>query len=413
MSEYDAETLTEREQEVARLMASGLTNPEIAQRLGISFGTAKWHVSQVLAKTGARRRDALSTRMRTQGWLGIPVAKLLAITAAALPVAVVTASAGIILWQRHLAPEGPASLAEQAALVQASTPAAGNRPAGQSVTPAHNCNPRLTFSRGSVTAADHSGCDFSGFDFGSAYLNQANLTGANLTGAVFNGATLGGADLSSVNAQRANFHSSILQNAKFDGADLTGADFADSIVTGATFHGAICPDGLPAATRGDTCVDTPGLRNLPSTRSIEASRRLVGLAAAGFSLPDRSTAAATVVSTADYAGRPLVLWWFASWCGQCQAQAAELGEAERLHPGLAVVPLSIDQDAVAAAAMLEHAGFHGSWAQDVDNLLAADYGVVAVSGAVVVDADGIYRGLEFPNGPGEFTELLKRAGVLP
>lgn len=63
--------------------------------------------------------------------------------------------------------------------------------------------------------------------------------------------------------------------------------------------------------------------------------------------------------------------------------------------------------------MLEHAGFHGSWAQDVDNLLAADYGVVAVSGAVVVDADGIYRGLEFSNGPGEFTELLKRAGVLP
>ncbi|GAA2955874.1 MULTISPECIES: response regulator transcription factor [Streptomycetaceae] len=48
--------LTEREAEVLRLMASGLTNAEIAGRLAVGPATAKTHVAAVLAKTGARDR---------------------------------------------------------------------------------------------------------------------------------------------------------------------------------------------------------------------------------------------------------------------------------------------------------------------------------------------------------------------
>ncbi|MCX4678122.1 response regulator transcription factor [Streptomyces sp. NBC_01433] len=48
--------LTEREAEVLRLMAAGLTNAEIAGRLGVAAATAKTHVAAVLAKTGARHR---------------------------------------------------------------------------------------------------------------------------------------------------------------------------------------------------------------------------------------------------------------------------------------------------------------------------------------------------------------------
>ncbi|MFC8918222.1 response regulator [Streptomyces sp. NPDC057116] len=48
--------LTEREAEVLRLMAAGLTNAEIARRLGVGPATAKTHVAAVLAKTGARDR---------------------------------------------------------------------------------------------------------------------------------------------------------------------------------------------------------------------------------------------------------------------------------------------------------------------------------------------------------------------
>jgi DNA-binding NarL/FixJ family response regulator len=51
--------LTERESEVLRLVAQGLSNAEIADRLYISLFTAKTHVSRVLTKLDARDRAQL------------------------------------------------------------------------------------------------------------------------------------------------------------------------------------------------------------------------------------------------------------------------------------------------------------------------------------------------------------------
>jgi DNA-binding NarL/FixJ family response regulator len=48
--------LTEREAEVLRLMATGLSNVEIGERLFVSVQTVKTHVGNVLAKLGARDR---------------------------------------------------------------------------------------------------------------------------------------------------------------------------------------------------------------------------------------------------------------------------------------------------------------------------------------------------------------------
>jgi NarL family two-component system response regulator LiaR len=48
--------LTPREQEILDLMAEGLSNPEIAERLVISLSTAKFHVSSILSKLGVTSR---------------------------------------------------------------------------------------------------------------------------------------------------------------------------------------------------------------------------------------------------------------------------------------------------------------------------------------------------------------------
>lgn len=48
--------LTEREAEVLRLMATGLSNGEIGEKLFVSLQTVKTHVGNVLAKLGARDR---------------------------------------------------------------------------------------------------------------------------------------------------------------------------------------------------------------------------------------------------------------------------------------------------------------------------------------------------------------------
>jgi DNA-binding NarL/FixJ family response regulator len=50
------EPLTPRETEVLQLLSQGLTNKTIAERLGISDHTAKFHVNAILGKLGAQSR---------------------------------------------------------------------------------------------------------------------------------------------------------------------------------------------------------------------------------------------------------------------------------------------------------------------------------------------------------------------
>ncbi|SDU71557.1 response regulator [Jiangella alkaliphila] len=67
--------LTEREREVLGLVAAGMSNDEIAERLVLSPATAKTHVSRILTKLDARDRAQLvvlayEAGVVTPGWLG-------------------------------------------------------------------------------------------------------------------------------------------------------------------------------------------------------------------------------------------------------------------------------------------------------------------------------------------------------
>jgi DNA-binding CsgD family transcriptional regulator len=59
--------LTPTELEVVALAAHGLKNPEIGQRLFISAGTVRIHLSHVYAKLGVANRMQLATEATARG----------------------------------------------------------------------------------------------------------------------------------------------------------------------------------------------------------------------------------------------------------------------------------------------------------------------------------------------------------
>ncbi|WP_418287483.1 response regulator transcription factor [Lentzea guizhouensis] len=61
------EPLTVREVEVLRLVAGGATNKEIAERLYLSEGTVKNHISRILGRLGLRDRTQAALYAQSHG----------------------------------------------------------------------------------------------------------------------------------------------------------------------------------------------------------------------------------------------------------------------------------------------------------------------------------------------------------
>jgi two-component system nitrate/nitrite response regulator NarL len=65
------ETLTNREQEVLRLLAQGLTNKAIAHQLGITEHTVKFHVNAIMSKLDAQSRTDAVIRATRAGLVSL------------------------------------------------------------------------------------------------------------------------------------------------------------------------------------------------------------------------------------------------------------------------------------------------------------------------------------------------------
>ena len=63
---YQIDLLTARERQIVRVMAEGLTNKEIAQRLKLAEGTVKVHLHHIYRKLGIANRTALAVRANNQ-----------------------------------------------------------------------------------------------------------------------------------------------------------------------------------------------------------------------------------------------------------------------------------------------------------------------------------------------------------
>ncbi len=63
-AQHLAEPLTPREHEVLRLIASGMSNQEVAEQLVITAGTVKVHLSNVYSKLDVRSRTQAVARAK-------------------------------------------------------------------------------------------------------------------------------------------------------------------------------------------------------------------------------------------------------------------------------------------------------------------------------------------------------------
>lgn len=118
---------SQREREVLDLIARGRTNAEIAEALGISFWTAKWHVAELISKLGVSSREEVAAYWRREQQ-PIAGARRFARRVAALPL-LAKAAAGI-------AAAGLAAGALVAALVIAGVGGDGEPPAEPASTTA-------------------------------------------------------------------------------------------------------------------------------------------------------------------------------------------------------------------------------------------------------------------------------------
>jgi len=62
---HQIDPLTARERQIVRPMAEGLSNKEMAQRLGLAEGTVKVHLHKIYRKLGIATRTALAILAHT------------------------------------------------------------------------------------------------------------------------------------------------------------------------------------------------------------------------------------------------------------------------------------------------------------------------------------------------------------
>jgi DNA-binding NarL/FixJ family response regulator len=63
--------LTSREIQIVRLVADGLSNDEVGQRLGVTTKAVEGHLGRIFARTGTRSRTELAVRAVREGWVDL------------------------------------------------------------------------------------------------------------------------------------------------------------------------------------------------------------------------------------------------------------------------------------------------------------------------------------------------------
>jgi thiol-disulfide isomerase/thioredoxin len=174
----------------------------------------------------------------------------------------------------------------------------------------------------------------------------------------------------------------------------------------------------PARTRGDS----PGTRTaLPAPRRARpwislglgavVTAALLHPAAGGAApelIPDEAWAAARAAGPSggpevelelragdrfrlsEHRGSPVVLAFWASWCGPCRKELPALSAWAKAHPGVQVVAVGVDRDRAAAERFLQQVPVDLPVAFDPDSNELGRYGIISMPTTFLFDRAGAF-----------------------
>lgn len=90
---------------------------------------------------------------------------------------------------------------------------------------------------------------------------------------------------------------------------------------------------------------------------------------------------------ADFAGRPLVINFFGSWCGPCNSEAADLSEFAAAHPDVHFVGIAVSDKEDDAVAFMAEYGLEYPLIVD-DSSLSSTWGIQGVPTTIFLTAAG-------------------------
>ena len=157
--------------------------------------------------------------------------------------------------------------------------------------------------------------------------------------------------------------------------------------------------------RFDVLLGEPGEQDRRPETAVRA-----GAPAPGFTL---TALDGRRVSLDDQTGRPVVLNFWATWCGPCRRELPMLARAATAHPGVSVLALDQGEDAATVRGFV--AGLPGAAAivlLDSARSVGAEYAVGGLPVSVAIDAGGAVRAVHVGELDAAALDLmLKRAGA--